>query len=124
MERHDVRKFRDRHGLTQSQLAQKVGVSPRSVRRWETTGINPSDGAHSKLQSVRDEMEAKMNQPPAPADAKPTRRPPVPPGKGAPPAGLSSGPKRRVAHLPGDQQGERTLAPLAAVLPSMGRVAG
>lgn len=124
MERHDIRKFRDRHKLSQEQLASKIGSTPRSVRRWENGHVNPSDAVHEKLQQVSRELEQQMA-------ARPTASPPVRRTAGPPPkAGAAegkavapaSGPQRRVAHLPGDLQGERTLAPLAGVLPSMGRV--
>lgn len=125
MERHDIRKFRDRHGLTQEALAEHLGATSRTVRRWENSTLNPSAGMHERLQTVRDQLEAKMAQHPPAAPAKPTRRsgPASKQAESQASAATSqTGPKRRVAHLPGDQQGERTLNPLAAVLPSMGRV--
>lgn len=34
-----MRTIRERGGLTQAQLAERVGVSARAVRKWETAGI-------------------------------------------------------------------------------------
>ena len=34
-----LRTIRERSGLTQAQLAERVGVSARAVRKWETAGI-------------------------------------------------------------------------------------
>lgn len=34
-----LRTFREGSGLTQAQLAEKVGVTARAVRKWETAGI-------------------------------------------------------------------------------------
>lgn len=135
MERHDVRKFRDRHGLSQADLAGKVGVTDRTVRRWENGRVNPSPVVHGQLQRVRQELEASMgahtptpNQSAAPVRKSPMAAPRTPTPKSVGekriPKGAAltkSGPQRRVAHLPGDIEGERTLAPLAGVLPSMGR---
>ena len=34
-----LRTIRERSGLTQAQLAERVGVTVRAVRKWETSGI-------------------------------------------------------------------------------------
>lgn len=34
-----LRTIRERNGLTQAQLAERVGVTARAVRKWETAGI-------------------------------------------------------------------------------------
>lgn len=34
-----LRTIRERSGLTQAQLAERVGVTVRAVRKWETAGI-------------------------------------------------------------------------------------
>lgn len=34
-----LRTIRERSGLTQAQLAERVGVTARAVRKWETAGI-------------------------------------------------------------------------------------
>ena len=31
----DIKKLRDKHDLTQQELADKLGYSPRQIQRWE-----------------------------------------------------------------------------------------
>lgn len=94
--RVDVRGLREKHGLSQPELARRLGVSERSVRRWEVETVDPSNLAHRSLKALLQELDSKSQ-----GDA-PTRRP---------------------AKLPTDEMPAATSAgrPLGAVLPSMGR---
>ncbi|HQT95255.1 MAG TPA: helix-turn-helix transcriptional regulator, partial [Thermoanaerobaculaceae bacterium] len=47
-----VRKLRGRLGLTQAQLAEKLGVSFASVNRWENAHSTPTRLAWQKLEAV------------------------------------------------------------------------
>ncbi len=47
-----MRGIRTELGLSQEALAQALGVSPRSVARWEEGDVNPSPLAASRLRLV------------------------------------------------------------------------
>lgn len=38
----EIRKYRKKQGLTQVELAKKMGVAPSTVTQWETGARNPS----------------------------------------------------------------------------------
>lgn len=38
-----IKKLREKHGLTQSGLAEKINVSDKTVSKWET-GVSPTKG--------------------------------------------------------------------------------
>lgn len=38
----DIKALREKHNLTQGELADKLGVSPRSVHNWEMGGVIPA----------------------------------------------------------------------------------
>lgn len=117
--RIDIKSLRDRFGLSQPELAKRLGVGERSVRRWEAGLVDPSPMAVQAIQRFADEADKSSRK-----DAA-RRSPGRASGEDigtAPPTNESEAPKRRpVAHLPGDERGADRLAPLAAVLPSMGR---
>lgn len=121
MERHDVRAFREKHGLSQSQLANRLNTTERTVRRWEVEKVNPSPNATKQLKRVaKEEADRKNGHTSASASPTPTHDlPSDAPRRRAPQ--LPTPNAKTVAHLPGDTEGARRLAPLAAVLPSMGK---
>jgi len=47
-----IRSGRDRLGLTQSELAERVGVSRLTIVRWETGAMPPSNGKVEQLAST------------------------------------------------------------------------
>ena len=108
--RVDVRGMRDRMGLSQIQLADKLGIHERTVRRWEEGRIHPSPMAMANIKRMQQEYNSHT---PTGSGGS---------GQSAPSSSSSpsdTGPSRRVAHLPDDRSNR--LAPLAAVLPSLGR---
>jgi len=46
----DIRAIRNQNKLTQKQLAEKIGVSPYTVRRWEAGKTKPSPMAHKIIE--------------------------------------------------------------------------
>jgi len=48
----DIRALRERLGMTQEQLARAVGVSFKTVNRWERGKSKPSPLAFSKLSEL------------------------------------------------------------------------
>lgn len=52
----DIKKFRELHGLTQRQLAERCGVTLRTVQNWEM-GRNIPDSAIRLLQHIESEGE-------------------------------------------------------------------
>lgn len=55
MRSKEIKELRLKLGLTQSQLAQKVGVTLSSVIRWENSKQSPSPLAEKALKSLLDE---------------------------------------------------------------------
>jgi transcriptional regulator with XRE-family HTH domain len=54
----DVRRLRDRLGLSQTQFARLVGVDVRSVLRWESgEGPRPKGSAAAVLSGIREKLE-------------------------------------------------------------------
>lgn len=51
-----IRQCRGRKGLTQEQLARKIGVSLNTVQRWESGKTTPSPLAMEKLQSLLEDV--------------------------------------------------------------------
>ena len=54
----DVKSLRKRLGLTQHALAERVGVRPLSVSRWERGTHRPSHLARRALEKLADEAPA------------------------------------------------------------------
>ena len=52
----DVKKMRQRLGLTQDEFAVKLGVAPYTVRRWESGKTQPSRMAKRLLKIIQEEM--------------------------------------------------------------------
>lgn len=50
--RNEVKAIRDRLGLTQQQLADKIGVSSTTIIRWEQNKHSISEDNQKKLQSL------------------------------------------------------------------------
>ena len=48
----DLRKLRDEHKMTQSEVARKVGVSLMSYQLWERGVMNPSEQNKEKLEKL------------------------------------------------------------------------
>lgn len=82
--RFDVAAYRERTGQTQNELADDLGVTPRSIRRWELEGIEPSPMALKLLNDHKTRFES--------SDA--------PTSNDSPDTTPSSGPRRRAAILP------------------------
>lgn len=83
--RFDVAAYRERTGQTQHELADDLGVTPRSIRRWELEGIEPSPMALKLLNDHKTKFES--SDTPTNDDTPDTTA--------APP-----GPRRRAAILP------------------------
>jgi len=49
----DVKKFRQKLGLTQDEFAVKLGVAPFTVRRWESGKTKPSRMAQMLLRELK-----------------------------------------------------------------------
>ncbi len=62
-----VKRFRERFGLTQVELAERLGVSFTTVNRWENGQTRPSPLAWSRLQRMDGEQPDSVN--PATADS-------------------------------------------------------
>lgn len=71
--RIDVRGLREKHGLSQPELARRLGVSDRSVRRWEIDVVDPSPMAVSHLKRVEAELEEQAAR--RTSKTGPTRKP-------------------------------------------------
>ena len=48
----DLRKLRDEHKMTQSDVARKIGVSLMSYQLWERGVMNPSEQNKEKLEKL------------------------------------------------------------------------
>ncbi|MBA7642110.1 hypothetical protein ES703_49796 [subsurface metagenome] len=48
----DIKEIRQRLGLTQEKLAQRLGVSCYTVRRWETGKVKPSPLAQKAIDDL------------------------------------------------------------------------
>lgn len=57
-----VRRIRIRAGLTQKELAERIGASVKSVSSWETGTHTPSRVYAEKLRDVRDSIENGQNK--------------------------------------------------------------
>jgi len=49
----DIKKFREKLGLTQDEFAVKLGVAPFTVRRWESGKTKPSRMAQKLLTEIK-----------------------------------------------------------------------
>ena len=54
----DIRAFRERLGLSQTDFANLLGVDARSVRRWESGQGTPTGAALAVLNGLHQAMEA------------------------------------------------------------------
>lgn len=52
MNSQEIRALRKALGLTQDKLAQKLGVTPFTVRRWEAGGARPQPYWKAKLERL------------------------------------------------------------------------
>ena len=52
-----VKSFRKQHGLSQTQLAQKVRVSLRTIQRWESGESKPHGASLFLLANLMSELE-------------------------------------------------------------------
>ena len=50
---NEIRKLRKRLGLTQQQLADKLGVDRTTVSRWERGEVEPSPMAERQLEELK-----------------------------------------------------------------------
>ena len=48
----DVKKLREKLGLTQDEFAVKLGVAPFTIRRWESGKTKPSRMAQRLLEEI------------------------------------------------------------------------
>ena len=55
----DIKKAREKLGLTAEELAQKLGVSVTTVSRWETGRHKPSKLARNRIKEVVDQQQDK-----------------------------------------------------------------
>lgn len=51
-----LRTARDARGWTQAELATQIGVSPKTVAAWESTGSSPSPPALARLEKAMPEL--------------------------------------------------------------------
>lgn len=110
MSRVDVRGLRERMGLSREEMAGRLGVGLRTIERWEAGHADPSPMGMAALRKARDEHSSHGAKSSGRSDTA------------EPSSSTGDEPKRRApraVHLPGDHSDR--LAPLAAVLPSMGR---
>lgn len=54
----NVRKLRERLGLSREEMAGKLNVTPRAVRSWEEGARNPHGSALTLLSQLADEVSA------------------------------------------------------------------
>jgi DNA-binding transcriptional regulator YiaG len=52
MEGHEVKAIRERLGITQAELARRIGVSRRTVESWEWDLRKPGDENADKLRKM------------------------------------------------------------------------
>ena len=60
----DIKAIRRKLGLTQSQLADRLPTTIRTIARWENESINPHQIAKARLQALLDEFERTQSDPP------------------------------------------------------------
>jgi len=48
-----IKRYRLRHGLTQGRLATAIGVSQRTVSRWERGALRPSEASLAAISELR-----------------------------------------------------------------------
>lgn len=65
----DIRSLRNRLGLTQAELASRLGVSFASVNRWENGQARPSAMAVAQLEGLRGQLDERSGQPVAMLEA-------------------------------------------------------
>lgn len=52
--RFDVKGLRDRMGISQVDLADRMGIHPRTIQRWENAEADPSPMATRLLQDIHE----------------------------------------------------------------------
>jgi len=57
-----IKNHRQRHGLSQAQLAQMIGVSQRTISRWERGDDNPSISQQKRLRDMGWKLPSEMMQ--------------------------------------------------------------
>jgi DNA-binding transcriptional regulator YiaG len=57
--RIDVKAMRDEMGLSRSEMAEKLGVHERTVKRWEEADHDPSPLANERLRTIHREHTGK-----------------------------------------------------------------
>lgn len=82
-----LKKFREKHGLTQAQVAEKLGVTPATICYWEQS---------KKIKNMRHSHMTKIlllldDSPPSELPVSPS--PPVFPAESVPPVEVSQNPK-------------------------------
>ena len=60
----DIKAIRRRLGLTQSQLADRLPTTIRTIARWENEAIKPHQIAQARLKALLDEFERSQTDPP------------------------------------------------------------
>ena len=60
----DIRAIRRKLGLTQSQLADRLPTTIRTIARWENEAIKPHQIAQARLKALLDEFERSQADPP------------------------------------------------------------
>lgn len=53
----DIKKTRNKLGLTQEQVAQRLGVSWTTVSRWENNKVKPSPLASKQIERLNKEIK-------------------------------------------------------------------
>ena len=70
MDAKEIKRFREELGLSQEQLARKIGVSLRSVARWESGEGKPSQMGLRALTGFAKKSRAKPKRKGEPEPAK------------------------------------------------------
>lgn len=56
---NNIQDLRQRKGLSQAELAQRVGVDPSAVSKWESAGIYPKS---TLLPKIADALDCKIDE--------------------------------------------------------------
>ena len=69
----DFKALREKHNLTQGELADKLGVTPRSVQNWEMGGVIPAPRRKMIEQLFSEEGGCMLAEPAAEYGSKPSQ---------------------------------------------------